>query len=174
MSDFQYRQIVEENTQMLRARRSLLDARDGALLFQEEKQTHHLYESLSDMDIATVGDADFPLFSLQLNPADMRDVVPGRSSFSFRTEEDLIIYEANMLFLLNRWQKANEKYPDEVRFNTKKSQYDSLKKLTVSQLQALSNRGRLISRLCVSPKTLEALIINPYTRAERNQKIIIG
>lgn len=174
MSNFQARQIVEENTQMLTARRLLLDAREGAALLQEEKQCHKLYPSLSDQDIADISDVDFPLFSLQLNPAEMRDVLPKTSNFSFRSEEEQIIYDANMLFLLNRWQQANEKYPDEIRYNTKKSQYDSLRKLTVSQLQALSRRDRLVSKLSITHHTLASLILNPHTREERNRKIIIG
>lgn len=174
MSNLEVKQIEEENKQLLKARRLLLDSRDGEKLLASEKLYVPTYQSLSDHDVKRIGEVDFPLFTIDVELAEVRDSVATDLRLSEMRQEDRIIYEANLLILLNRWQKSLKKNPDEIRFNTKLPLFSALSKLTLLQVQTIARRSTLISKICISKSSFEKLTYEQLSRDSKNCIIVNG
>ena len=169
------RQIEEENYHLLKTRRLILDTQDGNRYLGNEVAFHELYASLSDEEISKLSKVDFPIFTLTCGPSELRDVVAKEVNYTILTESDRVLYEANILILANRWQRALAKDPNEILFNTKHQINECLGKLTYTQLQTVARRSLMHSRISISFNALNRMVMNTeMSREERNCVLIAG
>lgn len=175
MHEVEARQIEEENRHLLKARALLLETKEGHLLFGQEAGYQEMYETLADEEISAIASVDFPLFVLNIDPAELRDVVADDLNFTQRTNAETILYECNLLILTNRWQKSNQKSPPEILFHTKQQIYEALSKLSFTQLQSVARRNKLLSKIVVTTNAFERMVyFESLTRDERNCLIVTG
>ncbi|WP_131326276.1 hypothetical protein [Comamonas thiooxydans] len=175
MNAVEVKQIEEENYHLLKARCMLLDSTGGHQLVSHEASYHSLYESLSDEEIRELSRVDFSLFSLNIDPSDLRDIVSNEINYKTMDDTERLVYESNILILSNRWQKAITKHPNEINFTTKRSVYEALARLTFSELQVVARRNKLLTKIVITDEKLKhMLLFSDMRRDERNRIIVTG
>ncbi len=166
MNESESKQIREENYHLLKARRILLDTRQGSDLLYQEKNYQSLYESLSDSEVREIANVDLTLFTLTCDPGDFKDIVATEIDYGGMSDEERILYECNLLILTNRWQRSIGKFPNEILYNTKTNLFAALSKLSFTQIQALARAGSCLSKIVIAPQTFEKLVMNPHMSSE--------
>lgn len=175
MNAVEVKQIEEENYHLLKARRILLDSNGGHQLLSHEVAYQKLYESFSDEEICQLAKVDFPLFTLNVDPSDLRDVVARELFYPYLDDTDMLVYESNLLVLGNRWQKSITKHPNEIQFHTKRNIFEALSRLTFTELQVVARRNKLLTKIVISDDALHHMLLNTdLPREERNRIIVTG
>nr|WP_158387177.1 hypothetical protein [Comamonas testosteroni] len=175
MNSVEIKQIEEENYHLLKARSMLLDSDGGHLMLGHEAAYHRLYESLSDEEIREIANVDFSLFTINVDPSDLKDIVSREVSYKQMSDTDKLVYESNLLVLVNRWQKSITKHPNEINYATKRSVYESLSKLTFTELQVVARRNKLLTKIVITDERLSYMLTySDLPRAERNRIIVTG
>ena len=175
MNAIEVKQIEEENYHLLKARTMLLDSNGGHQLLSHESAYHRLYESLADEEIREISKVDFSLFSLNVDPSDLRDIVSREICYRVMSDADKLVYESNLLVLVNRWQKSITKNPNEINYSTKRNIYEPLANLTFTELQVVARRNKLLTKIVITDERLKFMLnYSDLPRSERNRIIVTG